>query len=226
MIPKQIHYCWYGPKPLPSLVVKCLKTWREQLYDYKLYLWNEENSPMHIPFVRQAYEAKKYAFVSDYVRFWALYHYGGIYLDTDMFVVKSFDDLIDNTVFFGWETNQETIISCGVIGSIPRHPFMGIVIKNYEKLHFDIESIPFLVVPLIVSKYYFEYLLKKDICVYPYDYFYPFPFEEKENIRKFLQFRTGNTYAIHLWNLSWGTFKDKLRDKIYYHLRKLCRIAK
>ena len=72
MIPKKIHYCWFGPKPFPKLVKECLATWKEHFPDYEFYLWNETNSPMDVAFVKEAYSAKKYAFVSDYVRFWAL----------------------------------------------------------------------------------------------------------------------------------------------------------
>jgi mannosyltransferase OCH1-like enzyme len=225
VIPKKIHYCWFGPKPLPKLVINCLDTWKEQLKDYELNLWNEKNSPMKIPFVQQAYAAKRYAFISDYVRFWALYKYGGIYLDTDMFVIRSFNDLLKSEVFFGWETEQKNNISCGIIGSIPNQGFIRSVLKQYESMLFSVASIPDLVIPRVVNKCYSGYLSKEDITIFPYDYFYSFPYEEKENVRKFMQYRTENTYAIHLWNISWGTFKDKLRDRMLYHLRKLWRKA-
>jgi mannosyltransferase OCH1-like enzyme len=226
MIPKKIHYCWFGPNPLPESVVRCLKTWREQLPDYDMYLWNEENSPMQETFVRQAYSAKKYAFVSDYVRFWALDQYGGIYLDTDMFVLKSFNDLLKNDIFFGWETDQKTNLSCGIIGTIPRHPFIRNIIRHYKGLDFSIGSIPGLVIPRIVSECYNNFEQKEEITLFPFDYFYPFPYEEKEAVHRFMKYRTENTYAIHLWNVSWGTFKDKLRDRILYHLKKLWKKVK
>lgn len=219
MIPKKIHYCWFGPKPLPVLVLKCLKTWKEQLPDYDVYLWNEENSPMQIPFVQQAYSSKKYAFVSDYVRFWALFNEGGIYLDTDMFVIKSFNDLINNSVFFGWENDKKNAIGCCVVGSERLNRFTKNILEKYETLSFHVDLIPVLVIPGIVSKCYSEYNLKHEITIYPFEYFYPFPYEEKENVTSFMQYKTESTYAIHLWNVSWGTFKDKLRDKILYYLR-------
>jgi mannosyltransferase OCH1-like enzyme len=226
MIPKIIHYCWFGPKPLPHLVIKCLESWKDHLPEYELNFWNESNSPMDLPFVQEAYSAKKYAFVSDYVRFWALFQYGGIYLDTDMFVVRSFDDLLDNSVFFGYETDMKMSISCGVIGAIPKAPFIAGIVRYYEGLHFTMDSIPELVIPRIVSKYYNKSVHNEDITIYPYDYFYPFPYEEKESNSKFIRYKTSNTYAIHLWNVSWGSFKDKLRDKIIYHTKKLVRKAK
>ena len=220
MIPKKIHYCWFGPKPLPKLVKNCLKTWNEKLPDYEILLWNEGNSPMQMPFVKQAYEARKYAFVSDYVRFWALYNHGGIYLDTDVFVIRPFDDLLDNRVFFSWESSCKKSVGCCVIGSIPKQTFIGNIMIYYEGTRFNTISIPDLVIPRIVTKCFANYLSKEEVTIYPFDYFYSFPYEEKENVRNFLQYRTGNSYAIHLWNISWGTFKDKLRDRILYHLRK------
>jgi mannosyltransferase OCH1-like enzyme len=223
MIPEKIHYCWFGPDQLSEQVVSCLKTWKEQLPEYELFLWNEENSPMEIPFVQQAYKARKYAFVSDYVRFWALYNNGGIYMDTDMYVVRSFNDLLDNEVFFAWETDQKIVISCGIIGAVPQQSFIESILNSYDGLEFTVSSIPDLVIPRIVSKCYAGYRVKEEITIFPYDYFYPFPYEEKEAVSKFMQYRTENTYAIHLWNVSWGTFKDKLRDIILYHLRKLWR---
>jgi mannosyltransferase OCH1-like enzyme len=226
MIPKKIHYCWFGPNPLPGMVVKCIKTWQDKLPDFELCLWKEENSPMQIPFVQEAYASNYFAFVSDYVRFWALYKHGGIYLDTDMFVVRSFNDLLNNEIFFGWETDQKTNLSCGIIGATPENTFIASIIKHYKGLHFSIATIPDLVIPRIVSKCYDDYELKEQIVVYPYDYFYPFPYREKEAVSSFMKYRTQNTYAIHLWNISWGTFKDKLRDWILYHLKKLWRRVK
>jgi mannosyltransferase OCH1-like enzyme len=226
MIPRKIHYCWFGPKPLPAVVLKCLKTWKEHLPHYDLVLWNEKNSPMQVPYVQEAYSAKKYAFVSDYVRFWALYNHGGFYLDTDMFVVKSFNELLNYEVVFGWETNQKINLSCGVIGAVPKQSFIGEIKDHYENLHFNLSNIPDLVVPGIVSHCYRKYSSKEYITILPYDYFYPFPYEEKENTASFMEYRTERTFAIHLWDVSWGTYKDKLRDRIFYHIRQLWRKAK
>jgi mannosyltransferase OCH1-like enzyme len=223
MIPKKIHYCWFGPKPLPKLVLKCLATWKETLPDYELCLWNEQNSPMHINFAKQAYELKKYAFVSDYVRFWALYNEGGIYLDTDMFVLKSFDPLLLNKVFFAWETNEKAHISCGVIGAIPKQAFIEKVKLFYENTDFKVSLIPELVVPKIVNSCFKDHNKQSDLLIYPFDYFYAFPYEEKENVKRFISYKTSNSYAIHLWNISWGTWQAKLKDKLLFHLKKLIR---
>lgn len=223
MIPKRIHYCWFGPRPLSNVIKSCIKSWQIILPDYEINLWNEENSPMDNYYVQQAYKLRKYAFVSDYVRFWVLFNYGGIYLDTDMYVVKNFDDLLKNQVFFGWESEEKSNLSCGIVGSSAKNDFIGTIIQKYDNIHFSIESIPGLVVPRIVSTCYDNYPFKDEIKIYPYDYFYPFPYSDKENRKNYLKYKSENTYAIHLWDVSWGRRIDKLHDWILYHVRNIWR---
>ncbi len=238
MIPKKIHYCWFGPAPLPKLVRKCMQTWREVMPDYEICLWNEENSPMNHPFVKQAYAAKKYAFVADYVRFWALHNYGGVYLDTDMYVLRRFDDLLDANFFCGWETpmtpsgdnggaSVPNIISCGALGACALGAcalgeVTEAILKHYDGLTFDAKDLNPYIVPRIITPILWE--RKKDITIYPYDYFYPFPFEEREK-RNFLDYKTVNTYAIHLWDLSWGTWHDKLMRRVVKLYKKFKRVV-
>lgn len=108
MIPKIIHYCWFGRNPLPESAQKCIASWRKFLPDYEIKEWNEDNFDVNIiPYTQQAYEAKKYAFVSDYARFWILYHYGGVYFDTDVEVIKSMDDIIERGPFMGIELSGQ-----------------------------------------------------------------------------------------------------------------------
>jgi mannosyltransferase OCH1-like enzyme len=221
LIPKKIHYCWFGPKPLPDLVKNCINSWKKNLPDYEIILWNESNSPMNVTFVQQAYNDKKYAFVSDYVRFWVLYNEGGIYLDTDMYVLKSLNDTLNTNCFLGWENKEETIINSAIIGAIKHHEFIHIIKKHYEHLEFDNENIPSLVVPRIISKLYTDYNKKTEISIYSYDTFYPLPYENKEDAKNFLRYRTKNTIAIHLWNISWGKKSAKIRDLILYYTKKL-----
>ena len=201
---KKIHYCWFGPKPFPELVVSCLKTWYKKLPDYELCLWNENNSPMQIPFVQQAYSAKKYSFVSDYVRFWALFNHGGIYLDTDMFLINNFDALLGNEIFFGWENKQRNAINGAIIGSVPEQPFIYYILKYYEQITFNNNNISAFVIPRIIGECYEKYELKNAITIYPFNFFYPFPYEEKEDLKNFLKYSDQDTIAIHLWNVSWG----------------------
>lgn len=221
MIPKIIHYCWFGPKPFPKLVEKCIETWNVHLSDYEFYFWNESNSPMDNPYVKEAFASKKYAFVADYVRFWALYHHGGIYLDTDMFFVKSLNGLLQNGSFFGWETAENKILSCGVIGCEKENAFIGLLLTEYDSVIFDLNNKDSIIVTRLISKCYDAHNDKNSITIYPYDYFYPFPYRDKENVRNFLMYSTENTIAIHLWNISWGSSWAKLRDRFFYTIRKI-----
>lgn len=102
MIPKVIHYCWFGHNPLPPLAKKCIASWKRYLPDYEIKEWNEDNFDINIiPYVKEAYEAMKYAFVSDYARYWILYQYGGLYFDTDVEIIAPLDDIVSRGAFMG-----------------------------------------------------------------------------------------------------------------------------
>ena len=106
-IPKVIHYCWFGGNPLPEMALKCIESWKKFLPDYEIKEWNEKNFDLNIcEYVKEAYQAKKWAFVSDYARFWILYHEGGVYFDTDVEVIKPFEDIIENGAFMGCEVTE------------------------------------------------------------------------------------------------------------------------
>ena len=107
MIPKTLHYCWFGEGQLSELEQKCIKSWGDVLADYKIIRWDESNFPIKdFPYVSAAYDAKKWAFVRDYVRVWALYNYGGIYLDTDFQIIKPIDELLEKNVILGVENKE------------------------------------------------------------------------------------------------------------------------
>ena len=110
MIPKIIHYCWFGHNPLPPLALKCIASWKKYLPDYEIKEWNEDNFDVNIiPYTQEAYAAGKYAFVSDYARFWILYKYGGIYFDTDVEMIRPIDDIIAAGGFMGCETDPHPV---------------------------------------------------------------------------------------------------------------------
>lgn len=224
MIPKIIHYCWFGPNNFPKTVENCIQSWKEYLPNYKFILWNESNSPMEHQFVRSAYKAKKYAFVADYVRLWALYKYGGIYLDTDMFVVKHFNELISNEIFFGYETEKQDYISAGIIGSTPYHNFINNMLEQYDDLTFTKDDIKSLKIPGLITEQYSIYKDSNKIKIYPYDFFYPFPYSKRDEHLDFLTYRTSNTIAIHLWDKSWFTWKDRLTQIRIALVKRLFRI--
>lgn len=130
MIPKIIHYCWFGRNPLPPLAIKCIESWRKYLPDYEIKEWNEDNFDVNIiPYTAEAYAQKKYAFVSDYARFWILYKYGGIYFDTDVEVIRPLDDIIARGGFMGFETDYKE-------GSTPHesstNPGLGLIKKMLD----------------------------------------------------------------------------------------------
>lgn len=116
MIPRIIHYCWFGRGPMPELALKCIESWHKYLPDYEYKLWNEDNFDINSnQFVSEAYEAKKYAFVSDYVRLFAVYNEGGIYMDTDVEVLKSYDNLLHLSGFIGFDGTKHLPVGTGTI---------------------------------------------------------------------------------------------------------------
>ena len=125
MIPKIIHYCWFGKGQMPELVLECIDSWEKILPSYDMRLWNEDNFDVSTApqYVREAYAAKKYAFVSDYVRLWALEQYGGLYMDVDFEVYKSFDDLMEQyDAFAGYEGSKKNPVMMGVLAAEAHHP--------------------------------------------------------------------------------------------------------
>ena len=126
MIPKIIHYCWFGRGPKPASAERYIAGWKRLMPDYQFMEWNEDNFDIHCcPYVEQAYQVRKFAFVSDYARGHALYTHGGIYLDTDVEVLKPFDDLLDHRSFWGFEAAN--YIATSTIGCVPQHE----IIKEY-----------------------------------------------------------------------------------------------
>lgn len=110
MIPKIIHYCWFGRGQKPELAIRCIESWKKYCPDYTLKEWNEDNFDINaVPYVREAYESRKFAFVTDYVRLYALYHEGGVYMDTDVEVVKTFDPFLHHHMFSGFETDDNVL---------------------------------------------------------------------------------------------------------------------
>ena len=128
MIPKIIHYCWFGGNPLPKIAVKCISSWKKYFPDYEIKEWNEDNFDLNCcEYVREAYQAKKWAFVSDYARFWILYNYGGLYFDTDVEVIKDMSDIIANGAFMGCEVADKCAPGLGLYKEI---------LENYQQSHF------------------------------------------------------------------------------------------
>lgn len=222
MIPKIIHYCWFGGKKKPKLVRECIASWEIYLSGYQLIEWNETNSDLNHPFVKEMYNQKKWAFVADYIRLEKIYEYGGIYLDTDMMVLKNFDKFLENDCFFGAEDSN--FINMGVIGAHHKNNFIKECKEVYDSLiigkdiNFGEITIPRLVTKKFRAMYHFEYNFDKVIAfdgikVYPFSFFYPLPFDEKNKINDYKSYISKETVAVHLWSSSWIEYSE------FYYLR-------
>lgn len=214
MIPKIIHYCWFGRNPLPESALKCINSWRKFLPDYEIREWNEDNFDVNIiPYTTEAYEAKKYAFVSDYARFWILYNYGGLYFDTDVEVIKPMDDIIARGPFMGIEVEANSsncpAVAPGLgLGAIQGLRIYNDVLEYYNTLHFLKEDGSFnkiTVVSHVTKVLEKSGLLPKNdlqevagIWIYPKDFFNPL-----NDLTGKLKI-TDNTRSIHWYTRSWS----------------------
>jgi hypothetical protein len=217
MIPKVIHYCWFGKSKKPKLVVDCIRSWKKHLPDYEIVEWNESNSDLSLPFVEKAYKLKKWAFVSDYIRLKVLYENGGVYLDTDMLLLKPLDSLLSHQTFFGAECLE--YINCAIVGTTSKSVFIHNCLKQYEFFTIN-ENMDWglITIPKIVTSFYkstynfyapFDTIVRKDeILVYPSKYFYPLNYEDKNDILNFKQHLDPESYTVHLWNSSWIDYSE------------------
>ncbi len=206
MIPKVIHYVWVGPNEMGRLQKACIESWKKHLPDYELKLWNEHTLPAEVMehhYVKAMYLKGKWAFVSDYIRFWALNKEGGIYLDTDTEVLKSLDDLLEHGAFFG--KTKDGITAAGVIGAIPGHRVMKDILKVYDddREYGTYRTSPRTVTAALENGHY------EDVAIYDYQYFNPCDDGEYCTPDKLAL-----AYANNHWAESWVPFA---------RLRKLAR---
>lgn len=217
MIPKVIHYCWFGRGPLPQLAVKCIESWRKYCPDYEIKEWNEDNFDLSMyPYVKEAYEARKFAFVTDVVRLYALYHEGGIYMDTDVEVIKPLDSLLGYEAVSGFES--ETQIPTGLMACREGHPLFGELLHEYDCIHFVKPDGSFDLTTNVVRitrtclKYGFQpnnqLQTVKGFTLLPKDYLCPI---EHEGHRLVL---TDHTLCIHHFAGSWVTGKAAIKRKV------------
>lgn len=215
MIPKKIHYCWFGRNPLPESAIKCINSWKKYLPDYEITEWNEDNFDVNIlPYTKDAYEAKKYAFVSDYARFKILYEHGGLYFDTDVEVIRPMNEIIENGSFLGFEINPCTNRPYGAVnpglgmGAEKGTSIYADILDYYTRLNFINEDGSYNTTDAVVNITTRELinagLTNKDgiqtvanITVYPADYFNPF-----DDVTGRLN-KTKNTRTIHWFTKTW-----------------------
>lgn len=226
MIPKIIHYCWFGENSKSILINKCIESWKKYAPDYEIIEWNEKNYDINkYSYTKEAYAKKKYAFVSDVVRFDVLYQNGGIYLDTDVELLKPIDCFLGHDAFMGYD--QRGLIASGLIfGSKKEHRILLEFLSYYKRENFILSNgLPNMttvvtIVSDILSNNHFKlngrYIEKDNIAIYPAEYFDPFDYENnKMNIGN-------NTFAIHHYEASWKSDKDM---KVYLIGRKIKKLV-
>jgi hypothetical protein len=217
MIPKTIHYCWFGRAKKPKLVNDCIASWKIYFPDFKIIEWNEKNSDLTHPFVKEMYNQKRWAFVSDYIRLEKIYEYGGIYLDTDMMVLKSFESFLNNDCFFGAEDSD--FISVGVIGATEKNRFIKECKEIYDSLlKVKDTNLGGITIPKLITKKFrtiFNYYNNFDeiisfegVKIYPSEFFYPLAFDKKNDINNFESYLKKESVAVHLWSSSWIEYSE------------------
>ncbi|RLD27574.1 MAG: mannosyltransferase [Bacteroidetes bacterium] len=204
MIPKTIHYCWFGKKSKNDLINRCIESWKEFCPDFELKEWNESNTQTYQnKFYKDAYRKKKYAFVADCVRAQALYEFGGVYLDTDMLLLKPIDVLLSNDFFTAYEVGDRA--AYGLFGAIAGHRFLKQMKEFYDTTEFNEFSLP--VITHTFKLYINKANLGENDRIFPPEYFYPLSYENKDE--DYNQFITSNSYAVHLWGHSWNDKEGK-----------------
>ena len=230
MIPQVIHYCWFGRKPLTEMAERCLASWRKQMPHCQIKRWDEDNCDINaVPYTAEAYRLGKYAYVADYFRLWIIYHHGGIYLDTDVELIKPLDDMLARGAFMGQEQcdpGDKTPLQCAMglgFACEPEHPFVGELLDFYAHSHY---------VTLTgrvsgTSVYYLNRLLADrpierlpegllrcvGFTIYPWQYLCP------------LNYYTGQltlcdqSHAIHHYAASWVKPRGSLLSRICQRLR-------
>lgn len=219
-MPKYIHYCWFGGKPLPKLAKKCLKSWKKYLPDYEIIEWNEENIDINeCVFAKEAYKNKKWAFVADYARAKILNEYGGIYFDTDMEITKDITTFLDNETFLGVEDSG--MVACGVWWEKNSGSFLSKEVLNFynKQNKFPVDDLYSISIPRILTNILVKLglensisnkiqILDKGIYIYPREYFYPLSYNHQNNLF------TDNTCMIHYYDGSWTPKWLKRENKI------------
>lgn len=224
MIPKKIHYCWFGGTPLPELTIKCLDSWKKFCPDYEIIQWNERNFDVDsYAYTREAYAAKKWAFVSDVARLHALTEQGGVYLDTDMELLATLDSLLDFEGVIGFETNER--VGAGLIGCVSGFPLIQSWLDSYERDHFinidgtcDLTTCVERVTNLLTVQglelnNHYQHI--NGCAIFPKDVFYP---KDMETGKTTL---TEHSMAIHHYDGSWLSEEDKLAGKFRQKLKKV-----
>lgn len=224
MIPKVIHYCWFGKGKYSDKIEKCILSWKKYCPDYKIICWNEDNYDIYKnKFVEQAYEKKKWAFVSDYARVDIVYQYGGIYLDTDVELIKPLDRLLDCEMYVGIESEDFVNLGLG-FGAVKGHPYLKEIMGYYETREFvrNNGKMDLKTCPVIQTEILMRYGLRKEdkyqklekCIVYPSEVFSPKSFQTGET------HTTSKSVSIHHYDMTWLDEKQKKSKEREWELKK------
>lgn len=228
MLPKIIHYCWFGGKEKPDTVKKCIASWAANCPDYEIREWNERNFSLEScpEYVRDAYTAQKYAYVADYVRLKVLFDQGGFYMDTDVELLKTLDIFLEDTGIIGFE-NDAFVNSGQMLGAMAGHPILGEMMEYYEDIEFYREdgSMYLLGCPHVNTAVLVRHGLVRngqeqlaaDFHIYPADWFNPLDSATGE------LYKTENTVSVHWYSMSWIPLWKRIRVKMMRRVRRALR---
>lgn len=224
MLPKIIHYCWFGRGEKSRLAKKCIASWKKYCPDYKIVEWNEDNFDVNMNgYTKWCYENKKYAFLSDFVRLWVVYRYGGMYFDVDVEIVQSLEELVKGQAFFGFETKERINTGLG-FGAEAGHEIVGQMIAEYDFLLDGNQGVVGCTVlnTKALVKYGLiqngKYQILPKAIVYPISSFNPYD-DATGRLNK-----TKKTYSIHWYAKSWMSKKQIIRSTISKPLHRLYEI--
>lgn len=224
MIPKKIHYCWFGKNPLDEKALRCIDSWKHFFPDFEITQWNESNYDFHSNcFTEQAYADKKWAFVSDVARLEIIYRYGGIYFDTDVEVIRSFNDILKDSPEGFMGMDHQLYVNTGLgFGAEKGHPLLKSLLEEYTLIEYNKyrKNLSQIACPVLTNKYLSQNGLEpvdkvqiiKGIKIYPHDYFNPLDFLTGQVVK------TENTHSIHWYSDSWNSEENrrvKLRLRRY-----------
>lgn len=241
MTPKIIHYCWFGRNPIPAEYQGYIETWKKFLPNYEIKEWNEDNFDVNcIPFIKEAYEVKKFAYVSDYARLKVLYENGGVYFDTDVEVIRNMDDLMAKGPWMGIEKHSSTPddddqVNVGLGFAVePYNPIIREIMAFYENTHYifpDGHMEQITIVPIVTNvlrkhgmpAHVDKPTMVDDITIYPWDYFCPQEGFQYNRIEC-----TENTYTIHHYSATWMSKADmrKMKRGCFYRTNPIGKMIK
>ncbi len=218
MIPKKIHYCWFGKNDKTKAMQKCIDSWKRYCPDYEIIEWNEDNFDCScIPFVKEAYDAKKWAFVADYARLWVIYEHGGIYLDTDVELIKSLDEFLELDAYMGFQGTEYVNTGIG-FGAEKGNPVIYDILRDYHDRHtpdangdWSLIACPHLNTRVLEKHGLIRNGEKQTVdgvTIFPCEYFDP------KDSETYITTITENTHSIHHYDATWKSKGAVVKHKI------------